>query len=130
MSIRSARIAALLFGSVLLTTSGLVSRLGLWEPLASAIDRMPGSDVTVHLVLSGSAAFVATWAFAPRDRGRAWWRYLAPAICVAFFAVADEWIQRWIPSRRFSASDLGANLAGVALFAAAALVLRFRRRRP
>jgi VanZ family protein len=74
---------------------------------------LPGRDKTGHFLLMGGFAAVAVLAFAGRRIGSrivsAWTVLLA----VTLIVVAEEGLQRWLPSRTLSLVDLAYSLAGV-----------------
>jgi undecaprenyl-diphosphatase len=70
---------------------------------------LPGADKVLHFLLYGVVAFlaVAWW-------GRRWWVWVLAAL--ALLALVEEVSQALVPGRSASLLDLGAALAGVALF--------------
>jgi VanZ family protein len=89
---------------------------------------LPGRDKTGHFLLMGGFAAVSLIAFADRRIAARRVSALAVLAIVAFVVVAEEFVQRWLPNRTFSASDLASSLAGVATFGALDAVVRYVRR--
>jgi undecaprenyl-diphosphatase len=104
----------LLWGQVaVIALASLSAYLGLLQLQALTL---PGADKALHFLLFGGLALLAvTW----------WGRRQAGIVLVALalLTVADETMQLFSPLRSFDLLDLGAALAGIALFGGVGLVL-------
>lgn len=108
---RLVRLAWLTAAVVLGTT--LAAHLGL---LPGWLPAVPGLDKAFHFLLAGGVAGVATAACRPARAGRV-------LVIVVLLATADEALQALSPTRTADLFDLGADLAGIALFSWLALHL-------
>jgi VanZ family protein len=118
---RNAKLFTLLIGLVIVGAIASAN-LGFGDTLSRWIQRVPGRDLTGHLVLFGGLSLGASaWLADPR-RQRAW-THRAVAVLLAALVTLEELSQIWIPGRTFSLADLSASLLGVAAGAAAAAVL-------
>jgi VanZ family protein len=89
---------------------------------------LPGRDKTGHFLLMGGFAGVSLLAFAGRRIGSRRVSRLAVLAVVALLVVAEEFVQRWLPNRTFSGTDLASSLAGVVCFGAITTAVRAVRR--
>ena len=110
--------AWLLWGQVALV---LLATLGAWLGLLELRFLMiPGADKALHFLLFGLVAFFALGWWVERPA----WVVLVPLVLLI---LVDEGLQFWGARRSFDLLDLGANLAGVAVFGRLAVVARGRR---
>jgi VanZ family protein len=93
-------VAAVVLGATLAAHLGLLSG---WLPA------VPGLDKALHFLLAGGVAGTATAACRPAHAGRI-------LVVLALLAGADEALQALSPARTADLVDLGADLAGIALF--------------
>jgi VanZ family protein len=76
----------------------------------------------------GGFATVSLLAFADRRVAARRVSALTVLACVTLVVIAEEFVQRWLPNRTFSGSDLASSLAGVASFGALDAIVRAVRR--
>jgi VanZ family protein len=102
--------------------------IGIWTGLAVVITVLyllpnagpPGQahlDKVAHLIAFGSIGFAAVLASARR------WMTV-PFLISIVLAMILEWLQSYVPGREYSIFDWAANLVGLSLGIAAALVAR------
>jgi VanZ family protein len=89
---------------------------------------LPGRDKTGHFLLMGGFAGVSLLAFAGRRIGARRVSDAAVLAVVVAIVVAEEFVQRWLPNRTFSGTDLASSLAGVACFGAIVAIARALKR--
>jgi VanZ family protein len=85
---------------------------------------LPGRDKTGHFLLMGGFAAVAVLAFAGQRIGARAISARAVLLVVTLIVVAEEALQRWLPSRTLSLEDLAYSLAGVFICGALACAWR------
>ena len=120
--------SAWLFGLFMIALTVYVStdnRFGLMNQ----VRRVPGGDKTGHFFLMGMLAFLVTLATA-----RPWLTRIGSHVArwgtlVAIVIAAEEYSQRYFPTRTFSMLDMAASLGGILVFSLLSfLVLRARQR--
>jgi len=89
---------------------------------------LPGRDKTGHFLLMGGFAAVSLLAFADRRVAARRVSALVVLASVTLVVIVEEFVQRWLPNRTFSGSDLASSLAGVASFGALGAIVRAVRR--
>ncbi len=80
------------------------------------VNSYPGMDKVGHFILMGGMAFVFNVAFNLRTWPFLGRRWLLASPLVALVVTAEEFSQRWIPSRTFDLLDLTADYAGILFF--------------
>jgi VanZ family protein len=71
-------------------------------------------DYLIHFFEYGLLAFLTYLTFAGKDFRISFPKYLIIIVCLAAFALADEFHQIIVPGRTFNTKDIISNLAGIA----------------
>jgi polysaccharide biosynthesis protein VpsQ len=92
----------------------IAANLSLGGPLFEWIEQHPGSDKFCHFALLGGLAMALNSALHGRLARLGPVSVQLGGLLVAIVITAEEFSQRWIPSRSFDWGDLAANYAGIA----------------
>jgi VanZ family protein len=70
-------------------------------------------DYLIHFCEYGILAFMAFLTFSGKEFRMKYRRFVMITICVALFAVLDEFHQKYIPGRSFNVKDILSNFTGI-----------------
>lgn len=107
----------------------VVLSLSLLPPARIPGPRWPGLDKVVHGVEFFVLAVLVSWALARGSSGRLFLRLLAAAPIMALLAGLTELLQSQVPGRSAEVLDLVADLVGILLGVAAAMLVAAMRDR-
>ncbi len=110
--------AVVLFMSIAAST-------GAAKELRALVYLLPGEDMTGHFLFLGALAFASGLAFIGRERDRQWRQWGRVVLVLLLMSTLEESSQLLLTRRTFSLVDLGANYAGVLLFASLAFAMRW-----